>query len=194
MWTSWRSDCWGRGRVKVHQQYWKDLKQKYSIKVIDMIDNNWFIQSSDAPFIGKYQIQILIIVYNYISLNDIINTYIYWTQYIELTLSGCKFCYLKWYLITYNCNKQWMQCREWIDAGKKWHKWVHTKNDIKVQCLHDTISRIHSETSHSRPSQKILYKQWLLKIKHFWFFQLTKCILFGIWTIVIDFLWHTIDI
>ena len=29
-------------------------------------------------------------------------------------------------------------CREWIDTGKKWYKWVHIKNNIKVQYLYHT--------------------------------------------------------
>ena len=36
------------------------------------------------------------------------------------------------YLVTYNCNRQWMHCREQIDNGKKWYKWVHKKS-MKVQ-------------------------------------------------------------
>ena len=31
-----------------------------------------------------------------------------------------------------------MHCREWIDTGKKWYKWVHVKNDIQVQYLYDS--------------------------------------------------------
>ena len=36
-------------------------------------------------------------------------------------------------VVKYNCNKQWMHYREWIGTGKKCYKWVHVRNDIKVQ-------------------------------------------------------------
>ena len=38
-------------------------------------------------------------------------------------------------VLMYMINKQWIHCREWIDTGKNWYKWVHIKNDIKVQYL-----------------------------------------------------------
>ena len=35
-------------------------------------------------------------------------------------------------------NKQWMHCMEWIDTRKKWYKWLHINNDIKVQYRYES--------------------------------------------------------
>ena len=70
------------------------------------------------------------------------------------------------YLVTYNCNKQWMHCGKWTDNRKKCYKWVHIKNDVKVQYLYNrqTINK-----------NKRMRKRDKKKDNPFFFFFFFKC-------------------
>ena len=49
------------------------------------------------------------------------------------------------YKVSYNRNKQWMHCREWIYTGKKWYKWENINDCCKgLVYLYDRMPKLNA--------------------------------------------------
>ena len=57
-----------------------------------------------------------------------------------------------------------MNFREWIDIGKKWYKWLHIKNDIKVQDLYNNKAWMYFLTTNSNSLALTLFHALVISL------------------------------